>query len=165
MIIEKKNQKDNQKNNWRKDLMKNKNLELSIFDFLDAQEDESDEIISQKTIDEQLCLGSGFIHGKYRIFKWFSQHHTEKENINFLAHEYGVGGWSTDFGFLDRNSKGLSFQKYKTESKFHQKYVKDISWSEVSQRLQVLIALNKYMNKEELEEYKKIQDEIHNPNT
>lgn len=138
--------------------MKNLNItELSIFDFL--EKDAASEKISQKIVDEQICLGSGFVNGKYRIYKWFSQQHTVKENTCFLADEYGIGGWSTDFGYVEYNTKGLTLWKYKGVT-LCQKHSLEMSWSEVANRIEVLISLNKYMNSKEMEDYEKIQYEI-----
>ena len=124
--------------------------EISLFDVTDAFPDEDDNEISQKMIDSQLQRGSGFVNGRLRIYQWFQNDHTEIENQKFLAKEYGLGGWSTDFGWLHHDSKGLRFVKYDRINK-HDIAEIGLSWVEVSKRIQTLIALDQYLTQEDKE--------------
>lgn len=124
--------------------------EISLFDVTDAFPDEDDNEISQKMIDSQLQRGSGFVNGRLRIYQWFQNDHTEIENQKFLSKEYGLGGWSTDFGWLHHDSKGLRFVKYDRINK-HDIAEIGLSWVEVSKRIQTLIALDQYLTQEDKE--------------
>lgn len=124
--------------------------EISLFDVTDAFPDEDDNEISQKMIDSQLQRGSGFVNGRLRIYKWYQNDHTEIENQKFLSKEYGLGGWSTDFGWLHHDSKGLRFVKYDRINK-HDIAEIGLSWVEVSKRIQTLIALDQYLTQEDKE--------------
>ena len=133
--------------------------EISLFDVTDAFPDEDDNEISQKMIDSQLQRGSGFVGGKPRIYKWFQEEHTEIENQKFLAKEYGLGGWSTDFGWLHHDSKGLRFVKYDRINK-HDIAEIGLSWVEVSKRIQTLIAVDQYLTPEEMAEMLNVNQDI-----
>lgn len=134
--------------------------EVSLFDISDTFPDEERNPFPQSMIDQELIRGSGFEDGKYRIYKWFNEGHTEQQNRKFLAREYGLGGWSTDFGYLDHSSKGLEFRIHELGKNFDDDKIKIMSWAAVSQRLQVLIALNKYLNEDELKYYEENKEEI-----
>lgn len=131
----------------RRDEMKDY-TEISLFDVTDTFPDDGE--ISQKMIDRQLKRGSGFVNGRLRIYQWFQNDHTEIENQKFLSKEYGLGGWSTDFGWLDHDSKGLRFVKYDRINK-HDIAEIGLSWVEVSKRIQTLIALDEYLTQEDKE--------------
>lgn len=122
--------------------------EISLFDVTDTFPDDGD--ISQKMIDRQLQRGSGFVNGRLRIYQWFQNDHTEIENQKFLSKEYGLGGWSTDFGWLHHDSKGLRFVKYDRINK-HDIAEIGLSWVEVSKRIQTLIAVDQYLTQEDKE--------------
>lgn len=51
----------------------------------------------QEIIDHALQLGPPFEHGKYRIYSYFLQGHSNKERAEFLKQEYGMGGSLSDY--------------------------------------------------------------------
>ena len=51
----------------------------------------------QEIIDHALQASSSFKHGKYRIYSWFLQGHSNKEKADFLKQEYGMVGSVTDY--------------------------------------------------------------------
>lgn len=59
--------------------------------------------------------GSGFQHGKYRIYSYFLQGHTAKEKADFLKDEYGTGGHSPILAGTgireDHGAKGLKLSR------------------------------------------------------
>lgn len=140
--------------------MKSNYVNVSLFDISDTFPEISEEEFSQSVIDHQLICGIGFVHGKYRIYKWSQEEHTEQDSKNFLAHEYGLGGWSTDFGFLDHDSKGLTFRKYKRGASLDDEIIKVVSWTEVSNRIQTLIAVDRYLTPDEMKYYKENINQI-----
>ena len=51
----------------------------------------------QEIIDHALQPGPPFEHGKYRIYSYFLQGHSNKERAEFLKQEYGMGGSLSDY--------------------------------------------------------------------
>lgn len=110
-------------------------------------------LLALEDIEKEILRGSGFVDGKYRIFDFFKTSNDAKERADFLKKEYGIGGWSTDFGYLDHSAKGLEFQTYKRGEHFEKEDTKLMSWSEVSKRIAELIKENRYLNDKEKEKY------------
>lgn len=113
---------------------------------------------SQEIIDVMLRSGGSRQEGKYRIYSYFLQGHTNKEKAEFLKNEYGVGGCSsiligTGIG-EDHDSRGL---------KLHRGYGSEapallLKWSRVAKRIDELIEANRYMTEKEkagIPEYEK----------
>ena len=53
---------------------------------------------------------------------------------NYCKSEYGVGGWSTNNGFLDHDAKGIALKIWKTG------YEEVYSWTQVAKKLRNLSA-------------------------
>lgn len=105
-------------------------------------------VISDAEIDNELCRGTGFEHGKYRVYKFYQEFHTTDEAIKFLKKEWGIGGHSHTYlngseGFVDHDAKGISFADYKIETK------RLVSWKTVDAHLRVLIASDRYLTDKE----------------
>ena len=100
----------------------------------------------QEIIDHALQPGPPFEHGKYRIYSYFLQGHSNKERAEFLKQEYGMVGSVTDYLgerlHQDTNAKGYTIQwkNYKTTLK----------WTAVAKRIDELIAAGRYMTEKEL---------------
>lgn len=106
-------------------------------------------------IDRTLQQGSGFVDGKYRIYRHFKQSLSTNDNVLFLKNEYGIGGRTSayndaDFG-IDYDSKGLRLVKGYSDNRPELL----LSWNKVSDRIKFLINDNRYLNLKELEEYPK----------
>ena len=108
----------------------------------------------QGIIDHALQTGSSFEHGKYRIYSYFLQGHSNKEKAEFLKQEYGMGGSVTDYlgerFHQDTNAKGYTIQ--------WKNYETTLKWTAVAKRIDELIAVGRYMTEKELEyipEYEK----------
>lgn len=108
----------------------------------------------QEIIDHALQTGSSFEHGKYRIYSYFLQEHSNKEKAEFLKQEYGMGGSVTDYlgeSFRqDTNAKGYTIQ--------WKNYETTLKWTVVAKRIDELIAVGRYMSNREMEylpEYEK----------
>lgn len=72
----------------------NLNNQMSIFDFLKTQPKKHFNPIAAYAMH-----GSGFVKGKERITKFFSENPKKSDRVTFLKKEYGVGGfgfWSND---------------------------------------------------------------------
>ena len=118
--------------------------------------------VSQQDIDDELCGGSGFQSGKFRIYEFYrTQNPDTKAAVSFLKSEYGIGGHSRTYrsglsGFVDHDGKGLAFQEWQNK----QKYV--ISWTRVHHRIGELIKYDRYLTdkeKEHLPEFRQEQAE------
>ncbi len=107
--------------------------------------------LSLKDVEKVIILhGSGFTAGKYRIYEYFLNSTAEKERIEFLKKEYGIGGSSyfTEQGdqwSVNYNAKGISFHKEKDK--------KTYSWKEVEQIISGLIKENRYFTAKEYDNY------------
>jgi N12 class adenine-specific DNA methylase len=101
----------------------------------------------ERDIEKTLLRGSGFENGKQRIVDFFAEEHTSKEKQLFLKDEYGVGGWSDTFlgnrsGFTNYNAKGIEI----FDHGFSNPSI-NLTWSQVSKRIEVLIDNGKYFEK------------------
>lgn len=68
--------------------------QMSIFDFLQDTTHETFNPIAAYAMH-----GSGFVRGKERIKRFFSENLKQSDRVAFLKKEYGVGG----FGFYSRD--------------------------------------------------------------
>lgn len=130
------------------------------FEFLQdlAEEKTSAFSFSQEMVDYVLQSGSGIQHGKFRIYSYFLQGHSRREQEAFLKEEYGMGGRSpilSETGISEEHSaKGLKLSRGYQEGA-PQLLLK---WSQVAKRIEELIAAERYMTAKELEylpEYEK----------
>jgi hypothetical protein len=108
---------------------------------------------TQELIDYNLQLGSHFEDSKYRIFNQFEKSLSVKENIDFLKHEYGIGGISsvhigTRVG-SNHDSKGITL--YRGYDNNSPKLF--LTWDKVEKRISELIKTDRYLNSKEKEEY------------
>lgn len=91
--------------------------------------------------------GSGVSEGKLRIYQYFDEHSQLKDRISFLKNEYGIGGGShalsgSSGSDESHDAKGQQFKK-----KGCQKI--QLSWSEISKRIESLIKADRYLTEEE----------------
>lgn len=108
--------------------------------------------ISQEEIDNELLRGTGFQHGKLRVYEFYQEDPTSKDAINFLKNEYGVGGWGApDIKGKVTNSmhdaKGILLTKGDLLDPDAEILVK---WSDVQKRIRFLIEDKRYLDSEEL---------------
>ena len=104
--------------------------------------------ISDAEINNELCRGTGFEHGKYRVYQFYQELHSVDDAIKFLKKEWGIGGHSHTFlngeeGFVDHDSKGITFAIYNKNLR------KTISWKEVDAHLRLLMANDRYLTEKE----------------
>lgn len=130
------------------------------FEFLQdlAEEKTSAFSFSQEMVDYVLRSGSGIQHGKFRIYSYFLQGHSRREQEEFLKEEYGMGGRSpilSGTGISEEHSvKGLKLRRGYQEGA-PQLLLK---WSQAAKRIEELIAADRYMTAKELKylpEYEK----------
>ena len=115
------------------------------------------QFISEDEIDAAMTRGSGFESGKGRIFTFFQEPHTDKEKVDFLKHEYGIGGHSHALSGAmksdeSHDGKGLHYKKDGCPD-VH------FTWEKVAKRITNLIQKGRYLTEQEQAEYDKIQAE------
>ena len=115
------------------------------------------QFITEDEIDAAMSSGSGIAGGKDRIFAFFQEKHTEKEKVDFLRQEYGIGGHSHALSGAmgsseDHSGKGM---RYKKDGCLEVRF----TWEAVSRRITELIRQDRYLTREEQAEYDKIQAE------
>ncbi|MFR6408184.1 MAG: SNF2-related protein [Holdemanella sp.] len=101
--------------------------------------------------------GSSFAGGKGRIFVFFQGNHTDKEKVDFLKREYGIGGRShalsgATYSGEDHDGKGLHYKKQDCPDV-------NFTWEKVSKRITELIRKGRYLTEQEQAEYDKIREE------
>lgn len=112
--------------------------------------------ISQEDIDAVLQRGSGFSEGKYRIFSYYKQNNSSKENASFLREEYGTGGSYPAVSNYpkkisqDHDSKGI---RIRLGSIMEPDDETLLPWSNVAKRIGELIACDRYLSDKEKQSY------------
>ena len=100
----------------------------------------------QEIIDHALQMGSSFEHGKYRIYSYFLQGHSNKERADFLKQEYGIWGSGSDY-LGEKFNRGTSAKGYFIKWK---DYETTLKWTAVAKRIEELISVGRYMTEKEL---------------
>ena len=115
------------------------------------------QFITEDEIDAAMTRGSGVSGGKGRIFAFFQETHTDKEKVDFLRHEYGIGGHSHALSGAMKSDewhdgKGLHYKKDGCPD-VH------FTWEKVAKLIAGLIQKGRYLTEQEQAEYDKIQEE------
>ncbi|MBQ3703550.1 MAG: DEAD/DEAH box helicase family protein [Oscillospiraceae bacterium] len=109
-------------------------------------------VLPQAAIDYILTHGSGYAHGKYRIYEQFQKGGSAEENVKFLKNEYGVGGHSDAIpgtGYWeDHDSKGILIRPNLQDGGSVL-----LRWPKVEKRIRELIASDRYLSNAEKEAY------------
>ena len=127
----------------------------------DTVEVRNEDFITQDEIDYRLAEGSGFEHGKFRIYEYFMEGHDKKDNIDFLKNEYGTGGSShalpgSDRAHEDHDAKGIRLEK----GNYGSPYAKVLlNWNVVEKRIRELVQADKYLSPEGKEAYAQYKQE------
>ena len=114
-------------------------------------------VLPQEAIDYVLCGGSGFSHGKLRIYEQFQKDESSAENVKFLKNEYGTGGHSDAIPgtglWEDHDSKGIKItERYSSQVDAPSRFVL-LKWPAVEKRIRELIAADRYLNDAEKAAY------------
>lgn len=97
--------------------------------------------ISSDEVDKLFRRGSNVSESKYRIYTFFDTHSDKKERIDFLKHEYGIGGSYNGIYNEEHDSKGISF----SHGDLTKPYAK-----EAEKRIDKLIKSRSYLNEAEI---------------
>ena len=136
-------------------------MEKKEFPTPDMVEVRNEDFITQDEIDYRLTGGSGFEHGKFRIYEYFMEGHDKKDNIAFLKNEYGTGGSSyalpgSDRAHEDHDAKGIRLEK----GNYGSPYAKVLlNWNVVEKRIRELVQADKYLSPEGKEAYAQYKQE------
>ena len=136
-------------------------VEKKEFPALDTVEVKREDFITQDEIDYRLSGGSGFEHGRFRIYEYFMEGHDKKDNIAFLKNEYGTGGSShalpgSDRAHEDHDAKGIRLEK----GNYGSPYAKVLlNWNVVEKRIRELVQADKYLSPEGKEAYAQYKQE------
>lgn len=98
-----------------------------------------------------LSGGSGFAGGKARIYKYWQSSHSTQDKANFLKDEYGTGGHSHALSGASGSSEDHDFKGIKYSKQGCDKV--QLSWTQVATRVDNLVKLGRYFDKEALERY------------
>ena len=115
------------------------------------------QFITEDEIGAALSGGSDIEGSKGRIYAFFQQPHTDKENALFLRKEYGTGGRShalSDAGgsWADYDGKGLRYRKTNCPD-VH------FTWEKTAKLVSGLIQKGRYLTESEQAQVEKIQAE------
>ena len=115
------------------------------------------QFITEDEIDTALTEGSSMAGGKGRIFAFFQDSHTDKEKVDFLKQEYGIGGRSHALSDAAGSSewhdrKGVHFKKNGCQDV-------QLTWEKVAKRISDLIRQNRYLSVQEQAAYERRQEE------
>ena len=136
-------------------------VEKKEFPTPDSVEVRNEDFITQDEIDYRLTGGSGFEHGKFRIYEYFMEGHDKKDSIAFLKNEYGTGGSShalpgSDRAHEDHDAKGIRLEK----GNYGSPYAKVLlNWNVVEKRIRELVQADKYLSPEGKEAYAQYKQE------
>ena len=111
--------------------------------------------ITEDEIAATLTRGSNIAGGKGRIYAYFKEKHSPKEQADFLKDEYGIGGRShavsgASHSGEDHSGKGVSLKKQDCPEI-------QLNWANVAKRISELIRKDRFLTPEEKTQYEQLQ--------
>ena len=111
--------------------------------------------ITEDEIAATLTRGSNIAGGKGRIYAYFKEKHSPKEQADFLKDEYGIGGRShavsgASHSGEDHSGKGVSLKKQDCPDV-------QLKWSKVASRISELIRKDRFLTLEEKARFEQLQ--------
>ena len=111
--------------------------------------------ITEDEIAATLTRGSNIEGSKGRIYAYFKEKHTSKEQADFLKKEYGVGGSShavsgASHSGEDHSGKGIVLKKQDCPEI-------QLNWANVAKRISELIRKDRFLTPEEKTQYEQLQ--------
>ena len=106
-----------------------------------------DGFITDDEIHHVMSDGSGMEGGKGRIYNYFTEEHTDKENAAFLKKEYGIGGRThaisnASHSYEDHSAKGMVLKKDGCASV-------ELKWAKVAALIDTLIQKDRFLTPED----------------
>lgn len=113
--------------------------------------------ITEDEISAALTYGSSVEGGKGRIYAYFSEAHTPKEQSSFLKEEYGIGGGNNALpgsfhSQKNYDSKGIELKKPDCVNV-------ELSWSIVAKRITELVRKGRYLTTAEKAKFEELQSQ------
>ncbi|MCD7764430.1 MAG: SNF2-related protein [Lachnospiraceae bacterium] len=114
------------------------------------------QFITEDELDEAVSYGSLMAGGKERIYTFFSETHTTREQTAFLREEYGIGGHSGPFSNKrhsseQHDSKGIKLEKDGCATV-------TLTWNAVAKRVAALVKADRYLTEEEKAQLQQAQE-------
>ena len=111
--------------------------------------------ITEDEIAATLTRGSNIEGSKGRIYAYFKEKHTPREQADFLKDEYGIGGSShavsgASHSGEDHSGKGVSLKKQDCPDV-------QLKWSKVASRISELIRKDRFLTPEEKARFEQLQ--------
>ena len=111
--------------------------------------------ITEDEIAAVLTRGSSIEGGKGRIYAYFKEKHTPKEQTDFLKKEYGIGGSShavsdASYSHEDHSGKGVVLKKQDCPGI-------QLNWANVAKRISELIRKDRFLTPEEKARFEQLQ--------
>ena len=111
--------------------------------------------ITEDEIAATLTRGSNIEGSKGRIYAYFKEKHTPREQADFLKDEYGIGGRShavsgASHSGEDHSGKGVSLKKQDCPEI-------QLNWANVAKRISELIRKDRFLTPEEKTQYEQFQ--------
>ena len=111
--------------------------------------------ITEDEIGAALTRGSNIEGSKGRIYAYFKEKHTSKEQADFLKKEYGVGGSShavsgASHSGEDHSGKGIVLKKQDCPEI-------QLNWANVAKRISELIRKDRFLTPEEKARFEQLQ--------
>ena len=111
--------------------------------------------ITEDEIAATLTRGSNIEGSKGRIYAYFKEKHSPREQADFLKDEYGIGGRShavsgASHSGEDHSGKGVSLKKQDCPDV-------QLKWSKVASRISELIRKDRFLTPEEKTQYEQLQ--------
>ena len=111
--------------------------------------------ITEDEIAATLTRGSNIEGSKGRIYAYFREKHTPREQADFLKDEYGIGGRShavsgASHSGEDHSGKGVSLKKQDCPDV-------QLKWSKVASRISELIRKDRFLTPEEKARFEQLQ--------
>ncbi|MEF2660390.1 MAG: SNF2-related protein [Dysosmobacter sp.] len=111
--------------------------------------------ITEDEIAATLTRGSNIEGSKGRIYAYFKEKHSPKEQADFLKDEYGIGGRShavsgASHSGEDHSGKGVVLKKQDCPDV-------QLKWSKVASRISELIRKDRFLTPEEKTQYEQLQ--------
>ena len=111
--------------------------------------------ITEDEIAATLTRGSNIEGSKGRIYAYFKEKHSPKEQADFLRKEYGIGGHShavsgASHSGEDHSGKGISLKKQDCPEI-------QLNWANVAKRISELIRKDRFLTPEEKTQYEQLQ--------
>ena len=109
-----------------------------------------DGFITDDEIHHVMSDGSGMEGGKGRIYNYFTEEHTDKENAAFLKNEYGIGGRThaisnASRSYEDHSAKGMVLKKDGCANV-------ELTWTKVAALIDTLIQKKRFLTPEDKRE-------------